>query len=137
MPSLAGTSTHFDAGTLVIPMDQTYQDDGALGTDPLDADSDDDGLSDGEEVDDHGTDPNDADTDDGGVSDGDEVTAGTDPHDPTDDVPLEDSPDDPGETAMDGIFTGGGGCGCGSTPAPGGLAFIGLLGLAAELRRRR
>ena len=42
-------------------------------TDPNDADSDDDGLSDGDEVNTYGTDPNDADSDDDGLSDGEEV----------------------------------------------------------------
>jgi hypothetical protein len=40
------------------------------------------------EVHDYGTDPLDADTDDGGVNDGDEVDAGTDPLDGKDDVPT-------------------------------------------------
>ena len=48
------------------------------GTDPLDADSDDDGLTDGDEVI-RGTDPLNSDTDGDGQSDGDEVSAGTDP----------------------------------------------------------
>ena len=48
----------------------------------LDADTDDDGLSDGDEFNVHGTDPNDADSDDDGLSDGDEVNVhGTDPLD--------------------------------------------------------
>lgn len=54
-------------------------------TDPADADSDDDGLSDGLEIGTDGgnragtgTDPNDADTDDDGVGDAAEVAAGTD-----------------------------------------------------------
>lgn len=50
-----------------------------LGTDPQDADTDDDRLSDGDEYNVYGTTPTDADTDDGGVSDGDEVAEGTDP----------------------------------------------------------
>ncbi|WP_205712525.1 cell wall-binding repeat-containing protein, partial [Euzebya rosea] len=49
------------------------------GTDPLDPDTDDDGLTDGEEVNDHGTDPLDPDTDDGGTTDGVEVMDGTEP----------------------------------------------------------
>jgi hypothetical protein len=53
-----------------------------LGTDPLDEDSDDDGLSDGGEVNTHGTDPVDSDSDDDGFSDGDEVAAGSNPLDP-------------------------------------------------------
>ncbi|MDR7254552.1 hypothetical protein J2X46_003545 [Nocardioides sp. BE266] len=58
-----------------------------LGTDPNDADSDDDGLRDGPEVNTYDTDPLDADTDDGGVNDGDEVQNGTDPSDGSDDQP--------------------------------------------------
>jgi len=53
----------------------------ALGTDPLDPDSDDDGLSDGDEVG-LGTDPLDTDTDDDGLDDGEEVDLGTDPTNP-------------------------------------------------------
>jgi hypothetical protein len=63
-----------------------------LGTDPTDPDTDDDGLLDGEEVENFETDPLDADTDDDSLSDGDEVNAiGTDPLDPdTDDDGLSD-----------------------------------------------
>jgi uncharacterized protein (TIGR03382 family) len=65
------------------------------GTDPLRPDTDNDGLTDAEEVvgadglpgTGDETDPNDADTDDGGVIDGVEVDQGTDPNDPSDDVP--------------------------------------------------
>jgi len=46
-------------------------------TDPNDADSDDDGLSDGDEVYVHGTDPADPDSDDDDLSDGDEIIHGT------------------------------------------------------------
>ena len=42
-------------------------------TNPLDADTDDDGIADGEEVNTYGTDPLDADTDDDWVRDGTEV----------------------------------------------------------------
>ena len=45
-------------------------------SDPNDADSDDDGLSDGEEIN-QGTDPTNADTDGDGVNDGDEIANGT------------------------------------------------------------
>ena len=48
-------------------------------TDPNDADSDDDGLSDGNEVTTYLTDPNDADSDNDGFTDGEEVDSGTDP----------------------------------------------------------
>jgi cysteine-rich repeat protein len=51
-------------------------------TNPDDADSDNDGLKDGAEVENRGTDPLDADSDNDGIDDGDEVTAGTDPNDP-------------------------------------------------------
>jgi hypothetical protein len=52
------------------------------GTNPLDPDSDGDGLSDGAEVNTHGSDPNDTDSDADGLDDGAEVdTYGTDPAD--------------------------------------------------------
>jgi prepilin-type N-terminal cleavage/methylation domain-containing protein len=57
-----------------------------LGTDPRDSDSDDDGRSDGAEV--NGppiTNPLDADTDDDGLDDGAEMTEGTDPNNPDSD----------------------------------------------------
>ncbi|MCP4918264.1 MAG: hypothetical protein GY913_15250, partial [Proteobacteria bacterium] len=106
-------------------------------TDPNDADSDDDGLDDGEELDEYGTDPNDADTDDGGVGDGDEVEAGTDPLDPDDDYPVDDTGGDTGiDAPMDSWYQGGGGCGCASgSPAAGFGAF--LLGALMLFRRRR
>jgi len=50
-------------------------------TDPMDADSDDDDLTDGDEVNTHSTDPNDADSDDDGLKDGAEITANTLPLD--------------------------------------------------------
>jgi outer membrane protein OmpA-like peptidoglycan-associated protein len=56
-------------------------------TDPLKADTDGDGLNDGDEVMKHHTDPLKADTDGGSVSDGKEVANGTNPLDPSDDVP--------------------------------------------------
>ncbi len=65
-------------------------------TDPLNPDSDGDGLLDGREdadVDGHQdageTDPTDADSDDGSVDDGTEIDRGTNPLDPSDDVPVE------------------------------------------------
>jgi ELWxxDGT repeat protein len=54
----------------------------AAGTDPFDADSDDDGLTDGAEVNTYGTNPNAADSDGDGSSDSAEVAAGTSPLDP-------------------------------------------------------
>lgn len=61
-------------------------------TDPLDTDSDDDELLDGEEdanhngaIDEGETDPNNPDTDGGGVNDGVEISNGFDPLDPSDD----------------------------------------------------
>jgi outer membrane protein OmpA-like peptidoglycan-associated protein len=56
-------------------------------TDPLKADTDGDGLSDGDEVLKYKTDPLKADTDGGSVPDGVEVQRGTNPLDPSDDVP--------------------------------------------------
>lgn len=66
----------------------TDDEEATLGTDPQDPDSDDDGLSDGAEVNTYHTDPLDADTDNGGVGDGVEVGRGTDPLAPADDQPV-------------------------------------------------
>jgi ELWxxDGT repeat protein len=57
-------------------------DERALGTDEFEADSDGDGLSDGDEVNTHGTNPLAADTDGDGFDDDDELAAGTNPLDP-------------------------------------------------------
>src|SRR3972149_50510 len=57
-----------------------------LGTDPLNPDTDSDGLSDGEEVNTHKTNPLNPDTDGGTVDDGIEVRRGTNPLNPDDDV---------------------------------------------------
>ncbi|MCP3998760.1 MAG: hypothetical protein GY722_27365 [bacterium] len=51
----------------------------AMGTDPFRADTDQDGLSDGDEVNIHRTDPTNADTDQDGLTDTEEVALGTDP----------------------------------------------------------
>jgi outer membrane protein OmpA-like peptidoglycan-associated protein len=56
-------------------------------TDPLKVDTDGDGLSDGDEVLRYHTDPLKSDTDGGGVNDGVEVARGTNPLDPSDDIP--------------------------------------------------
>lgn len=82
-PSIEGTDTD-----LFVP-----DADDTTTTNPLDADTDDDGLKDGsansEDMNDDGlvdageTDPNNSDTDGDGWSDGQEVNAGTDPLDPT------------------------------------------------------
>jgi hypothetical protein len=73
-----------------------------IGTDPTDADSDDDNLEDGQEVNVTGTDPNDADSDDDDLTDNvetntdefkDENDTGTDPNDP----------DSDGDTFSDGV----------------------------------
>ncbi len=68
---------------------EEYQQD----TDPNDDDTDDEGLTDGAEVNTHSTDPNDADSDDDELTDGAEVNIyGTDPNDDdTDDDGLTDS----------------------------------------------
>ncbi|MEO6027954.1 MAG: hypothetical protein ABIR79_13910 [Candidatus Binatia bacterium] len=71
-----------------------------MGTDPTDDDTDDNGLSDGEEVDQIDTDPTDADTDDDGLDDGQEEQAGTDPTDvDSDDYVIDDGTDDCGTVA--------------------------------------
>ncbi|HEX9285041.1 MAG TPA: hypothetical protein VF879_05165 [Nitrospirales bacterium] len=54
-------------------------------SDPLDPDSDDDGINDGPEVNTYCTDPLDADTDDDGLDDGVELSTGTNPRDPDSD----------------------------------------------------
>lgn len=79
----AEDTTDTDGDGLTDTEESTY------GTDASDADSDDDGLSDYEEVMTYLTDPTDSDTDGGGVGDYDEVVAGTDPLDSTDDVSEE------------------------------------------------
>ncbi|HUL44964.1 MAG TPA: OmpA family protein [Bacteroidota bacterium] len=56
-------------------------------TDPLKVDTDGDGLSDGDEVLKYHTDPLKKDTDGGGIDDGAEVARGTNPLDPSDDMP--------------------------------------------------
>lgn len=62
----------------------TNDEEADLGTDPNDADSDDDGLDDWEEVMEYGTDPLDVDTDGDGASDYYEISTGTDPLDADD-----------------------------------------------------
>ena len=65
-------------------------------TDPLNPDTDGDGLTDGQEASSSGigTDPLNPDTDSGGTNDGDEIVAGTDPFDPADDISTVDSDGD-------------------------------------------
>lgn len=65
---------------------------GRYGTNPLEPDTDSDGLRDGAEVTHYGTDPNRADTDGGTVDDRVEVRRGSDPLDPSDDVPEPEPP---------------------------------------------
>ncbi|MFT7579346.1 MAG: hypothetical protein ACI9MR_001010, partial [Myxococcota bacterium] len=80
-------------------------------TDPTNADTDEDGLEDGEEVFLHATDPKVADSDNGGVNDGTEILQGTNPNDPTDDR---------------GGQVQGNGCASAGGPFPG--AFLLLIG---------
>ena len=91
-PELANVPPIPGIGAITFSFDPDSDDDGltdgeevALGTDPFDPDSDDDGLTDGDEVEIYGTDPLDPDTDDDGLNDGDEIAAGTDPFDPDSD----------------------------------------------------
>ena len=97
-PEIASVPPVPGLGTITFSFDTDSDDDGltdgeeiALGTDPFDPDTDDDGLTDGDEVNVYGTDPLDPDTDDDGLIDGDEIALGTDPFDPdTDDDGLSD-----------------------------------------------
>ncbi len=143
-------------------------------TDPLSPDTDADGLCDGSgnvplecrpgedsnnngSVDPGETDPADADTDDGGVTDGVEDGRGTDPHDPSDDLPegtdgglvepgdagtlpildagAEPEPPPPGLVSGSAVYTM-----CSSTEVSRGLPFFALLLLGSlgvvGLRRR-
>ncbi len=94
----------------------TNQEEDGLGTDPNDADTDNDGIDDGVEALESGTDPLDWDTDGDGVSDGAEVAAGTNPLDANDYPAMPQVP--VGATAL-------------------GLMAAGLLALGARSTLRR
>jgi hypothetical protein len=105
---------------------------GVAGTDPLDPDTDADGLLDGEEVYTFGTDPLDADSDDDGLDDGAEVAGGTDPLTP------EVEPGPPGGPPENGGATpvaDDAGCACGRPG--GGSAALWLPALLLSVARRR
>jgi hypothetical protein len=97
-PQVAAVPPLPGLGVISFSFDPDSDDDGltdgqeiAIGTNPFDPDSDDDGLTDGAEVEVHGTDPLDPDTDDDGLNDGAEIAAGTNPFDQdTDDDGLSD-----------------------------------------------
>ncbi|MHC4249305.1 MAG: caspase family protein [Planctomycetota bacterium] len=118
--------------TVNLVVDGDYDGDGILnfqeadfGTDPAVADTDNDGLNDGDEVIVHGTDPADWDTDGDSFSDGEEIAARTDPK-AAGDHPLL-------------IFSarGGGGCaGGGGGRAPGVALLATVFGLVLALRGR-
>ncbi|MFH1709394.1 MAG: hypothetical protein ABIF71_15960 [Planctomycetota bacterium] len=91
-------------------------------TDPQDNDTDNDGLSDGAEVNTYLTDPLDTDSDNDGYSDSAEVTAGTDPNDGS---------DHPTTTSKG--KSSGGGCGAGAAGMLMGL--IALFGIERRTRR--
>ncbi len=86
-------------------------------------------------VDEHDTDPLDPDTDDGGVTDGDEVEQGTDPRDnPLDDYDLEEG----NSPLLAGRYLGGACSGCnGASTGVGGTWAVLLLGIVGLRRRRR
>jgi outer membrane protein OmpA-like peptidoglycan-associated protein len=69
-------------------------------TDPNNKDTDGDGLTDGEEVKKYHTDPLKKDTDNGGIDDGTEVNRGTNPLDPSDDMPVKPAPQKPPEVEV-------------------------------------
>lgn len=94
-------------------------DEQAAGTDPNEADTDSDGLADGEEVHTHLTDPLAPDTDGDGFGDGQEVAAGTDPLD------AASTPD------ADPEFQEGGGDGDTTSPLDDGYLVTSGLLLAA------
>lgn len=103
------------------------------GTDPNNEDTDDDGITDGAEVD-NGLDPTqddaEADDDSDGVDNLEEISAGTDPQNPDsdgdgDNDATDPAPTDPTVTSEAGRPGGGGGGGGGRT---GGLCGAGLIG---------
>ncbi|MFP6596476.1 MAG: hypothetical protein VCC01_03385, partial [Candidatus Hydrogenedentota bacterium] len=96
--ALAGT-TGAEMTFLMVPTEETARrgydrdldtlfdgDETDNGTDPTDSDSDNDGLTDGEEVNTHGTNPNNADSDGDGIGDLEEIVAGTDPNMASDNI---------------------------------------------------
>lgn len=118
-------------------------------TDPRMADTDTDGLTDGEEKKVHHTNPLDPDTDDGGRADGAEIVRGTDPLDPSDDLPETGGPgvidpgdgngspyypDNNGDGFPDNYEITGGGC-AGGPSSP--LAALLVVFAIALLRARR
>ncbi|MBM4279520.1 MAG: hypothetical protein FJ137_01735 [Deltaproteobacteria bacterium] len=121
-------------------------------TDPLNADSDGDGVQDGVEDQDRDgsqdageTDPTDPDSDDGSVGDGDEQQDGTDPLDPSDDVPAEGegegegaplSPPPPPEEPPPLDVAGSAAYACSTAGADAGLPVLGLALLLVRRRRR-
>jgi len=119
-----------------------------LGSDPLNEDSDGDGLSDGDEVNVYFTDPTDADTDKDGASDSAEVAAGTSPTDP-EDTPANTPPYTPDGEADTNTGTGmaerddsgvpgsGSSEGCGGGSPPKGLGFVAALACLGLVTRRR
>jgi len=88
-------------------------DENANYTDPFDSDSDDDSVSDGDEVNTHLSDPLDTDTDDDGLDDGAEVALTT----------LLTDPDHDNDGVCDGGGTGAGAC----TAGPDNCPFVGNL----------
>lgn len=102
-------------GNGISDADEDFDEDGLtngeeidLGTSPLSPDTDNDGLSDYEELYVHGTDPLDSDTDKDKVTDGDEVILGLDPNNPAtngypDNEYTTDQTVDTDSPALDGI----------------------------------
>jgi len=98
-----------------------------LGTSPRDYDTDDDGVSDADELDD-GTDPTDPDTDDDGLDDGEEEGRGCDPtdDDTDDDGTMDGSDCDPGDDLKERIEGNATDVVCPSGDTAGSLTVLGI-----------
>ena len=108
----------------------------AVGTDPNDADTDDDGLTDGREVDEVGTDPTNADTDGDGREDGADGNVTNDSD--GDGIINAQDPDDDGDTIRDElVLSGGGPISCSQSSSGGSASLAAMFGVMALLVRRR
>jgi MYXO-CTERM domain-containing protein len=105
-------------------------------------DTDDDGLTDVEEVFEYGTDPTSKDSDGGGVDDADELNDGTNPNDRLDDEVELDTEADTDADSDAALDTGEldlvqRDCGCSASSQRTGWAVLPMMFLVLGLRRRR